>query len=127
MIDDLFPEGVPGGFLQLGNLYFVGCAVCGQPLAVAWPHFPRVVIERVHMFLEFVAALSGRLVNESDRPFIGGLEVVPYEEEGYFEVQIVYPVNEPPTRVQAAELWEQVHRHAQWAVQHHCGPLTSAA
>ena len=128
MIDYLFPEGVPdGGFLQFGNLYFVGCATCGQPLAVAYPHVPGVPLERLHMFLDFVAALSGRLVNESDRPFVGGLEVVPCQEEGAFDVQIVYPINEPPTRVRTEELWEQVRMHAHRATGHVCGPMTSAA
>ena len=128
MIDALFPDGVPnGGFLKLGILYFVGCATCGQPLAVALPHFPEIPIARVHMFLDFVAALSGRLVNEWDRPFIGGLEVVPCREEGFFDVRIVYPVIEPPARVHTGKLWEQVRMHAHRATGHVCGQLASAA
>ena len=59
MIDHLYPEGVPDGFLQLGDVWLVGCSACRHPLAAAFAWMDEEIPGfRLEMFINLAFGLS---------------------------------------------------------------------
>ena len=130
MIDDLFPAGVPDGLVQIGNVWFVGCAECGKAVAVAY-QYPGadVPLQRQGAFMDLVAALSGHLVHEFDGRSVAGVILTPHRDAGHVAMTIVYPVGRlPRTRgTPEADVVAVVRGIGVLATNHECGPRHQAA
>ena len=130
MIDHLYPEGIPHGFLQLGDVWLVGCSACRHPLAVAFawmdeeiPHF------RLEMFINLAFGLSG-FSRTADAPWqdLAGVVVAPNGSDPERPaVWVVYPVQQEPTAGHLDQVVDHMRAIGHQVSGHRCGPITSAA
>ena len=130
MIDHLYPAGVPDGFLQLGDVWLVGCSACGHPLAVAFAWMDAEIPDyRLKMFINLAFGLSGYPRDEGagwqDR---AGVVVAPNGSDPERPaVWVVYPTQQEPEVVHMDQVVDHIRAIGHQVSGHRCGPMTSAA
>ena len=130
MIDYLYPEGIPNGFLQLGDCWLVGCGACGHPLAVAFSYPDNEILDsRLEMFINLAFGLSG-FPRNADAPWqdLAGV-VVTYNLSDVKRpwVWVVYPAQQERVAVHMDQVVDWIQAVGLQVTGHRCGPITSAA
>ncbi len=130
MIDHLYPEGIPNGFLQLGDCWLVGCGACGHPVAVAFSYPDDELLDsRLEMFVNLAFGLSGFPRDAAaDWQDLAGVVVAPNGNAPDRPlVWVVYPAQQEPVAVHMHDVVDSIRTIGHQVSGHRCGPITSAA
>ncbi len=130
MIDVLLPAGVPGGFLQIGDCWLVGCATCGHPVAVAFSYPDAEIPDfRLEMFVNLVFGLSGFPRDDAAawEDLAGVVVLYNLDAPDHPLVWLVYPRPQDAAPIPRDAVVDWIRAAGLQATGHYCGALTSAA
>ncbi len=128
MIDELFPDGVPNGFQQIGRFWFIGCDRCSRVVAVVYSYPDEPPVPRAKAFMDLAAAFSGAMVEEFNVRKIAGVIVTPnVQEPERLWTWVIYPEVLDPVPMLADDLIDRIGAVAVQITAHSCRHTTLSA